>query len=170
MKQTKTEQEMAKVIKVVEESGMKESFDVFPTKEGFAVRISSPLLFNLGQADLRPEAQQVLLNLSDILKSFKNTIRVEGHTCDLPINTARFPSNWELSTARALTVLKFLHQKGIISERLSAVGYGEFRPLLPNTSPENRHANRRVEIYVNVTEEDKNALETLFLKENKDGR
>jgi len=161
--------EMEEVIEMLNESGLQDNFDVFPTKEGFTVRISSPLLFDLGQANLKPESEQVMLDLTDILNSFDNTLRVEGHTCDLPINTARFPSNWELSAARALSVLKFINQRGVESERLSAVGYGEFRPLLPNTKPENRHTNRRVEIYVGMKPEEKTTLEQLFKKENNDG-
>ena len=73
-------------------------------------------------------------------------MRIEGHTDDLPIHTERFPSNWELSTTRATNVLKFLISQGLAGEKLSAVGYGEFRPIVVNDSEENRKKNRRVDI------------------------
>ncbi|MDK2959817.1 MAG: chemotaxis protein MotB, partial [Bacillota bacterium] len=74
---------------------------------------------------------------------------VEGHTDNLPINTYRFPSNWELSTARATTVVRYLAEKhGIPPDRLSAAGYGEWRPVAPNDTPEHRAQNRRVDIVV----------------------
>jgi len=76
---------------------------------------------------------------------------VEGHTDNLPIHTERFHSNWELSAARAISVIKYLHQNGIPQERLSALGYGEYRPVAPNDTPEHRSLNRRIEILIKVT-------------------
>ena len=77
------------------------------------------------------------------------SLRVEGHTDDVPIQTGRYASNWELSTARATTVVTYLLQDaGLAPERLSAAGYGEFHPRAPNTSPENRARNRRVDVVI----------------------
>jgi len=85
-------------------------------------------------------------------RDWDNQIRIEGHTDDLPIHNSVFPSNWELSSARAISVLRYFIQKGIEPQRLAAVGYGEYHPLVPNTSPENRARNRRVEIYIQKKE------------------
>ncbi len=91
----------------------------------------------------------VLDALAESLQEIDNHIRIEGHTCNLPINTPRFPSNWELSAARAIAVLRyFIEKKGISPQRLIAVGYGEYQPLVPNDSEENRRKNRRVEIVI----------------------
>jgi len=76
---------------------------------------------------------------------------VEGHTDNLPIHTKEFPSNWELSTARAISVIRYLEEKGINKERLSALGYGEYRPLVSNNTPENRAINRRVGIIIPIS-------------------
>jgi chemotaxis protein MotB len=78
-----------------------------------------------------------------------NDLRVEGHTDNVPINTAQFPSNWHLSVARALNVAYYLIERhGMTQERVSVVGYSEFQPLVPNSSAENRSRNRRVDIVI----------------------
>ena len=88
-----------------------------------------------------------------VIQNIRNPVRIEGHTDNVPIATRRFPSNWELSTARAVQVLKYFIAAGEIDpSRLSAVGYGEAKPVLPNNTPENRTKNRRVEIVL-VTED-----------------
>ena len=89
-----------------------------------------------------------LQRLADTLKSFPNAIRVEGHTDDRPINTAAFPSNWELSAARAASVVHLFMDRGIAPQRLAVVGYGEFRPTMANTTAAGRNANRRVEVLI----------------------
>ncbi|MBD3169325.1 MAG: OmpA family protein, partial [candidate division Zixibacteria bacterium] len=93
--------------------------------------------------------QGILLKLSKILTKIPNDIRIEGHTDNIPINTPEFPSNWELSTARATTVLRFLVEScGINPDKVSALGYGEHRPIGPNDTIENRRKNRRTDIVV----------------------
>jgi chemotaxis protein MotB len=90
-----------------------------------------------------------MLDLAAQLRTVPNVIRVEGHTDDVPIHTPQFNSNWELSTARATTVVQFLIDAGRLDPtRLSAAGYAEYRPRLPNDSPESRARNRRVDIVV----------------------
>ncbi|MEW6105285.1 MAG: OmpA family protein [Bacillota bacterium] len=119
------------------------------TERGLVVSFMDKVLFDLGQADLRPEARRVLSEVAVILRKIPNDIRIEGHTCDLPIRTPKFPSNWELSTARACTVLRyFIETAGLAPDRFSAMGYGQYRPKVPNTSEANRALNRRVDIVI----------------------
>jgi chemotaxis protein MotB len=103
--------------------------------------------FPVGSADLTPEARAVLSRIAGTIGDLDSAIRVEGHTDDVPIKTPRFASNWELSSSRAISVLQYLVDAGgISSTRLSASGYGEFHPLVPNDSPESRSKNRRVDL------------------------
>lgn len=118
-------------------------------ERGLTLRFADQVLFDLGRADIKPEARQILRRLLPILSVLPNPIRIEGHTDNLPINTLQFPSNWELSTHRATNVIRFLTEQEELNPRqLSAAGYGEFRPVVPNTSPENRALNRRVDIVI----------------------
>lgn len=119
-------------------------------ERGLVIRFVDSVLFDLGQATLRPEGAVLLEAISGPLAEAGNPIRVEGHTCDLPVRPGgQFESNWDLSAARAITVVRyFIHSAGITPDRLSAVGYGEYKPLVPNTSERNRARNRRVDIVV----------------------
>ncbi len=118
------------------------------TEEGIRVRIRGDFLFELGQAEIKENVKIELAKLSDFLATIPNEVVVEGHTDDIPIRSGRYPSNWELSVARAVNVLKFLVQSGVSPHRLCAVGYGELKPVVPNVSSENRAKNRRVEILI----------------------
>jgi chemotaxis protein MotB len=116
-----------------------------------AVRIllTGDLLFDTGKADLKGGAIEVLTKIAAILRKTPYLINLVGHTDDIPIHTSRFPSNWELSTARACAVARFLTgEMKIPPERFCISGYADYRPLRPNVSPENRAANRRVEIII----------------------
>lgn len=105
------------------------------------------ITFEQGQADLIPDSLPVLSSLADFLaRQSQYRVMVTGHTDDVPIQTSRFPSNWELSSARAASVVRFLCSSGIEPKRLSVQGYGEYAPFVGNTSALNRQANRRVEI------------------------
>ncbi|NPV28213.1 MAG: OmpA family protein [Firmicutes bacterium] len=117
-------------------------------ERGLILRFQETVLFDPGKAILKPEAKRALTVVAAFLKQIPNQVRIEGHTCDLPIKTPSYPSNWELSTARATTVIQYLISLGVPGERLSAVGYGEYRPVVPNTSEENRRQNRRVDILI----------------------
>jgi chemotaxis protein MotB len=106
-------------------------------------------LFDSGSATLKPEGIKVVKKLAETLKDYPDTvIHSEGHTDNKPISTGRFPSNWELSTARATAVIRTLQNQGISPERLIAIGYGDTRPAVPNADAESRSKNRRVEIIV----------------------
>jgi len=112
------------------------------------VDISSDILFSSGVARLSPAALSILQRLADALKPFPNAIRVAGHTDNRPINTKAFPSNWELSAARAASVVHLFADRGIASQRLAVVGYGEYQAVMPNSTEVGRNANRRVEVMV----------------------
>ncbi|MDH7576755.1 MAG: OmpA family protein [Bacillota bacterium] len=117
-------------------------------ERGLIFRFQETVLFDPGKAVLKPEAERALKVVAAFLRQIPNQVRIEGHTCDLPIKTRLYPSNWELSTARATTVIQYFISLGIPGERLSAVGYGEYRPVAPNTSEEKRRQNRRVDILI----------------------
>ena len=140
----------AKVRKAVEDADLQDAIRVQVTETGIAIQISDPIGFESGSADLMPRVHGVLQDISEIINEAPTAqIRVEGHTDNVPINTPRFPSNWELSAARALSVVRHMaYQGGVEPARMSAVGYGEFRPVAPNNTADNRSANRRIEIYV----------------------
>lgn len=102
--------------------------------------------FASGRADLNDEARDVLVRMSRVLDGGTQVLRVEGHTDDVPIASSRYSSNWELSTARASAVVAFLIERGVEPARLSAAGYGQFHPRIPNDSAEARTVNRRVDV------------------------
>ena len=110
------------------------------------VRINGEALFDSGSADLKISGITVLNKIIKIVYEYPEyMINIKGFTDDIPISTSRFPSNWELSAIRATTVLKHMIQKGVDPKRLTATGYGEIAPLVPNDSHEHRAINRRVE-------------------------
>ena len=112
------------------------------------VEINSDILFDTGSASLDASAREVLNSLADVLVDVPNGIRVEGHTDNVPIATAQFPSNWELSAARAASVVHLFADHGLSPERLAMVGYGEFRPREANDQAEGRNRNRRVMVII----------------------
>jgi len=136
------------VEKFVKESGLSESMALDRASDRLVIRMKSAILFAEAQAALTPQAEKVLAGLTPLLARAPSRLRVEGHTDDVPMHTAQFPSNWELSTARAISVIRYLEEHGIDQQRLSVAGYGEFHPLAPNDSAERRALNRRVEIVV----------------------
>jgi len=116
---------------------------------GLVVSIREAGSFTIGSADLSDGARALLLEIGGPLSEIDNPIRVEGHTDDVPIHTARFRSNWELSTARATSVITFLVEAvGIDARRLSAAGYGEYKPRTANSGETARAQNRRVDLVI----------------------
>lgn len=113
---------------------------------GAKITISDVLLFPPGEAKMSRGGLQVMKKIANILSQFRYQIRIEGHTDNTPINTARFPSNWELSADRACEVVRFLITQGINPSLVSAVGFAEFRPVATNDTAEGRAENRRVEV------------------------
>jgi chemotaxis protein MotB len=119
--------------------------------EGVYLRLAGSTTFVSGSADLTPEGVAALTQVAEIIRNTTNAsndIRVEGHTDDIPPGSDRFPTNWELSTLRAVSVVRFLENTGIAPDRLGAYGYADTRPLQPNTTEPNRRENRRVEMVI----------------------
>jgi chemotaxis protein MotB len=112
------------------------------------VEIQSDILFPSGVASLSPLAVSVLAPLADSLKSLPNPLRVEGHTDNVPIQKREFPSNWELSAARAASVVHLFAKRGVQPSRLTVIGLGEYRPIKSNATAEGRSANRRVVLVI----------------------
>jgi len=112
------------------------------------VAIKSDILFASGSAVPSPQAVEVMTSLADALRDAPNAVRIEGHTDNRPISTLTYPSNWELSSARAASVVRLLQQRGVAGERLSLIGYGEQRPIADNGTPQGRNANRRVVVVI----------------------
>ena len=112
------------------------------------IEINADILFPSGAGDFAPDAEPVLDKLAEVLKPFPNPIRVEGHTDNRPIKTTAFRSNWELSAARAASVVHQFTREGIDPLRLEIVGFGEFHPRQPNATSDGRNANRRVVVLV----------------------
>lgn len=120
---------------------------------GITISMDEQLLFAPGRARLNPGSRAQLDRVARVLRKTGGPVRVEGHTDNIPVHSRRFPSNWELSTARAVRVLKYLADSGRIApQRLSAVGYGAAKPIVGNDTPDRRAINRRVEIIL-VTED-----------------
>jgi chemotaxis protein MotB len=113
-----------------------------------AVDISTDILYGSGSAQLSGTAVMALQKLADSLKPWPNALRVEGHTDNLPISTAAFPSNWELSAARAASVVHLFMDRGVAPERLAVMGFGPYRPASTNDNATGRNANRRVEVVI----------------------
>jgi len=121
--------------------------EVTHTDRGTRLSFEDQVLFNFGRAAINPAGFALLDQIAAVLSKMPYAVRVEGHTDNVPIQTRRFPSNWELSVARAVNVVKYFAEvSNIDPKRLSAVGYGESRPVASNDTPPNRAKNRRVEI------------------------
>jgi chemotaxis protein MotB len=112
------------------------------------VEINSSLLYSSGSAELEDEAIPILRSLAGILQRYPNQLQVEGFTDNLPISTYVFPSNWELSAARAAGVVHLFMRSGVQPDRMSAIGFGEFRPIADNATAEGRRKNRRVVLVI----------------------
>lgn len=151
--QQQTEEQQQSLMSIlnnlISEKGLQDYISVEKVERGVSVILVDSLLFQSGRADLKAESRDPLLDIAGVLNEIDNQIIIEGHTDNLPINTYLFGSNWELSTARAVVVTRFLvEHAGVDPTRISAQGYGEFRPLVPNDTAENKARNRRVNILI----------------------
>jgi chemotaxis protein MotB len=139
-----------KVTELVASENLKGSVDVTMEERGIVISIRAQVLFKSGSSDIEATSVKTVESIGKVLLSIPgNQIKIEGHTDNDPITTSLFPSNWELSSVRATNVLRLLVDKaGINPKMISAVGYGEFRPKVPNTTAENKAINRRVNIVI----------------------
>jgi len=144
------EEALDELIEKLEELQLTDEVRVYWDSKGVRFVLQDEVLFPPGRAEIQPRYLNVLELIIGVIQTLKvEELQVEGHTDDTPIYTQRFPSNWELSVARAVSVLRYMESTRIVeSRRLAAHGYGEFRPYVPNDSPSNKAKNRRVELYV----------------------
>jgi chemotaxis protein MotB len=136
----------SELAKVISEMGLEDTVTVKASSRGVLVQVQGQVFFAAGQADLKPDARPFLDEIARIIKGSPYNVSIEGHTDDSPIHTARFPSNWELSTTRAISALRYMVDRGGIDpHRLSSAGYADTRPVVPNDTAEHQRRNRRVE-------------------------
>jgi chemotaxis protein MotB len=136
--------------KYIEENGLSNSLGIALTDDGLLIRIKDSALFNSGSAELLPSSRDFAGKVAAMLAALPQKVVVSGHTDNVPINTAEFPTNWDLSSKRAVNFMKFLMaaNNSLKPERFSAVGNGEYRPIAANTTAEGRAQNRRVEVLI----------------------
>lgn len=124
------------------------SVSVTQSVQGIAIEINASVLFSPGHAQLAESSMQTLRAVAAVVQGHEHEIHIEGHTDNIPIHTLHFPSNWELSTARASSVVRLFIEHGVNPQRLTALGYGENRQVASNETPEGRARNRRVTIMI----------------------
>ncbi|UFJ41179.1 flagellar motor protein MotB [Brevibacillus humidisoli] len=133
----------------IEQNGLKDKLETKITDLGLLITILDNALFDSGSAVVRPEARHLAAEISKLLEPQPREVTVAGHTDNVPINTREFPSNWELSSKRALNFMKILLENEKLDPRkFSATGYGEYRPIASNDTAEGRAQNRRVEVSI----------------------
>ncbi|TGE32585.1 flagellar motor protein MotB [Desulfosporosinus sp. Sb-LF] len=143
-----------KLDKFAADNGIQTTLVTSIEERGLVVSIQETLLFESGSADITTRAREILEKISTVLAQAPNQIKVEGHTDNLPIHTAQFPSNWVLSVVRSTNVVQILQHDGIIPDRLSATGYGEYRPIATNDTDAGRGKNRRIDLIILRTKYD----------------
>ncbi len=149
--ETEIQEVYEQVRSYIQEQGLDAQVSVTKEKRGVAIDIKEKVLFDLGRAEIKAESRVILDKLGDLVNEVDKDIVIEGHTDNLPINTFQFPTNWELSAGRAVNVLRyFVENKNADPSRISATGYGEYRPIASNETNEGRATNRRVNILLLV--------------------
>lgn len=151
----KLEQAKEKVEKEIQSKNLEENVKVTLDKEGLHIVLKNEILFASGEANVKPEMKNILKQISHIVSTVENPVIISGHTDNFPIRTALYPSNWELSSARAVSVLREMVENNptLKAERFAASGYGEYHPVAENKTEEGRQQNRRVEILVKRMQE-----------------
>jgi chemotaxis protein MotB len=135
--------------KILEENNLKGNVKLELGERGLIVRFLDNVLFDSGKADLTPKAKLIIDSISGVLQQSNKRIAIEGHTDNVPISTYKYPSNWELSTTRAVNVVKYMIDNNHIDPiRLSAAGYADQHPISNNSTPEGRESNRRVDMVI----------------------
>ncbi len=142
--------EVRSVEKKILEDGLQDQVAVEVKKDGVLFRIQAPFMFASGSSELTSAPKDLLAKMAGMFSKFPYEISVQGHTDNIPIRSSRFPSNWELSAARAVSVARYFQSLGVPAKDLAATGYGEYRPLASNDSAEGRRKNRRVEVFLKL--------------------
>lgn len=138
-----------KVKSAVQKSNLQESVKIKSDARGVLLELDDSILFEIAQADIKQNSLPILDKINKIISTLPNSVMVEGHTDNVPIKNYKYDSNWELSTQRAVNVLRyFVETKKQNPQRFTAAGYGEFKPIHPNDTLENRSKNRRVTIVI----------------------
>ena len=141
------------LVQIQDEFGLQKEVEYSISTEGIVLQVSDSALFDRGVAEISPKAFPFLNMIAHIISKSTHNVSVEGHTDNLPIHTEKSPSNWDLSTMRAVNVLRYLIDKGKCSpNKISAAGFGEFQPIFPNDTPAHRAKNRRVEFVFSPNE------------------
>ncbi len=152
------------ITKLIREKNLQDKVSVSIQERGVVVGLMNTVLFDPGSAQIKPESVPTLVAIGQIANGVHNYIRIEGNTDDVPQSSPQFPSNWELSVVRATEVLRLMiAQSGVSADKISAVGYGEYRPSVPNTSAENRARNRKVDVVILSDKLDKSESENADL-------
>lgn len=152
---SKPKEELLNVVNLfIEKENLKEKIELRVNEKGVVLQVADSLLFDSGKANVKEESLDILEKISKLISTLDNEILIEGHTDNVPVNSEKYETNWELSAARSINVVKyFIENKGMPPERFVAAGYGEYKPLVPNDTSENKSKNRRVDILI-VQEED----------------
>ncbi len=147
--QDKMEELKAELDAKLQGQNMTDSVKTHIDKRGLVISLNNAIFFESGSADIIQEYTGILQGIADIVNVMDNYIRIEGHTDNIPMNSPIYPSNWELSTARAVSVVRlFLNEPNASPDKFLAVGYGEYRPVADNSTAEGRAKNRRIDIIV----------------------
>ena len=146
---------MEQIAEIFQEEALQDVATIEVTGPGeVLIRMGDEVLFDPGESGLKPQALRVLAGIANSVQGKTESVYVEGHTDNVPISTTEFRSNWELSAARALSVVRLLEEAGVSPEQLAAVGHSQYIPLAPNDTPEGRAKNRRVELWITWSKRD----------------
>ena len=139
----------AKLNTLLKDEKMSSDISTVIDERGLVISLNNAILFDSGSAEIKTDHKDTLYKIAGIINRLDNYIRIEGHTDNRPINTKEYPSNWELSTSRAVSVVRlFIDFCNVSPEKVVAVGYGEYRPVADNSTEEGRAKNRRIDIIV----------------------
>jgi len=151
----------------LDESDLSDEVNAVELPESIKFTLKDDIVFGSGQSRVKVGIYPVLRKILDFSKKLSGRLRIEGHTDNVPIRTRNFPSNWELSSSRAVNVLHYFENMGMPSNKLSCIGYADTRPLTTNDSAAGRARNRRVEIYLEYYRDDGDAPDVNILEEQK---
>lgn len=153
---TESEEMYKKIKGFIDSNNLKDTVQIKTDSRGVIMELKDNILFDIGKAEIKEPSKAILDKINSLIATLPNEVIVEGHTDNVPIHTEKYPSNWELSTQRAVNVLKYFVQvKGQNPQRFQAAGYGEYRPIAPNDNYVNQSKNRRVNILITAGERKK---------------